>query len=64
MPRAGGCVSSTKALAISLLLGAISVIIGLAGGIVWVVSPERGQFAAAVADDAATGGPLEMQAGP
>jgi glycosyltransferase 2 family protein len=40
-------VDPAKSLAISLLLGVISVIIGLAGGIVWLVSPERGKFTAA-----------------
>ena len=53
-------VSPAKALAISLLMGAISVIIGVVGGIVWLTSPERGKFtaaqAAAMAEDAS--GPL------
>jgi hypothetical protein len=53
-------VSPAKALAISLLLGVISVIIGVAGGIVWLASPERGKFTAsqavALAEDAS--GPL------
>ena len=42
-------VSPAKALAISLLLGVIGVIIGVAGGIVWLASPERGRFTAAQA---------------
>ncbi len=41
--------SPAKALAISLLLGVISVIIGVAGGVVWLTSPERGKFTAAQA---------------
>jgi glycosyltransferase 2 family protein len=53
-------VSPAKALAISLLMGAISVIIGVVGGIVWLASPERGKFTAAqavaMAEDAS--GPL------
>ena len=53
-------VSPAKALAISLLMGAVSVIIGVAGGIVWLASPERGKFTAAqavaLAEDAS--GPL------
>jgi glycosyltransferase 2 family protein len=53
-------VSPGKALAISLLMGAISVIIGVVGGIVWLASPERGKFTAAqavaMAEDAS--GPL------
>jgi glycosyltransferase 2 family protein len=53
-------VSPAKALAISLLMGAISVIIGVVGGIVWLTSPERGKFTAAqavaMAEDAS--GPL------
>jgi hypothetical protein len=68
-------VSPAKALAISLLMGAIGVIIGIAGGAVWLASPERGRFSAAqavaLAEDAS--GPLldhgleqtgEMQGGP
>lgn len=50
-------VDPAKSLAISLLLGVISVIIGVAGGVVWLVSPERGRFTAAqavaLAEDAA-----------
>lgn len=42
-------VDPAKSLAISLLLGVISVIIGVAGGVVWLVSPERGKFTAAQA---------------
>jgi glycosyltransferase 2 family protein len=42
-------VSAPKALAISLLAGILSVIIGIAGGIVWLASPERGKFSAAQA---------------
>ena len=53
-------VSPAKALAISLLMGIISVIIGVCGGVVWLVSPERGKFTAAqavaMAEDAS--GPL------
>jgi hypothetical protein len=53
-------VSPAKALAISLLMGVISVIIGVAGGIVWLASPERGKFSAAhaVALAEGAGGPL------
>jgi hypothetical protein len=53
-------VSPAKALAISLLMGVISVIIGIAGGIVWLVSPERSKFTAAQAVALAEGasGPL------
>ncbi|SDS22877.1 lysylphosphatidylglycerol synthase transmembrane domain-containing protein [Bradyrhizobium canariense] len=40
-------VPSDKALSISLLLGAISVIIGVIGGIIWLASPERGSYATA-----------------
>jgi glycosyltransferase 2 family protein len=58
-------VSSTKALAISLLSGVISVIIGIVGGGVWLASPERGNFTAeqatAAADHTDT---LEMQGSP
>lgn len=45
-------VSSEEALSISLLLGAISVIIGLIGGVIWLASPERGSYSA---DKAASG---------
>ncbi|MCA1467328.1 MULTISPECIES: lysylphosphatidylglycerol synthase transmembrane domain-containing protein [Bradyrhizobium] len=39
-------VSSEQALSVSLLLGAISVIIGLVGGVIWLASPERGSYSA------------------
>lgn len=39
-------VPSEDALSISLLLGAISVIIGLTGGVIWLASPERGMYSA------------------
>jgi hypothetical protein len=42
-------VEPAKSLAISLLLGVISVIVGVAGGVVWLASPERGKFTAAQA---------------
>jgi uncharacterized membrane protein YbhN (UPF0104 family) len=38
-----------RALSISLLLGAVSVIIGVAGGAIWLASPERSTYAAASA---------------
>lgn len=49
-------VPSEAALSVSLLLGAISVIIGFVGGVIWLTSPERGSYAAdkaaKVAEDA------------
>ena len=49
-------VPSEEALSVSLLLGAISVIIGLVGGVIWLASPERGSYssdkAAKAAEDA------------
>ncbi|MBR0930265.1 lysylphosphatidylglycerol synthase transmembrane domain-containing protein [Bradyrhizobium sp. 62B] len=39
-------VPSEQALSVSLLLGAISVIIGLVGGAIWLASPERGLYSA------------------
>jgi hypothetical protein len=50
-------VSSEEALSVSLLLGAISVIIGLVGGVIWLASPERGSYAAAKAANAAEEAP-------
>ncbi|MBR0907056.1 lysylphosphatidylglycerol synthase transmembrane domain-containing protein [Bradyrhizobium liaoningense] len=46
-------VSSEEALSVSLLLGAISVIIGLVGGVIWLASPERGSYSADKAAKAA-----------
>lgn len=46
-------VPSEEALSVSLLLGAISVIIGLAGGVIWLASPERGSYSADKAAKAA-----------
>jgi uncharacterized membrane protein YbhN (UPF0104 family) len=46
-------VSSAKALVISLLLGSISAIVGMVGGVIWLVSSERGNFTAAQASTAA-----------
>lgn len=45
-------VPSEQALSVSLLLGAISVIIGLVGGAIWLASPERGSYSAAKAQEA------------
>ncbi|MDA9533247.1 lysylphosphatidylglycerol synthase transmembrane domain-containing protein [Bradyrhizobium sp. CCBAU 25338] len=39
-------VPSEEALSVSLLLGAISVIVGLVGGVIWLASPERGSYSA------------------
>jgi glycosyltransferase 2 family protein len=50
-------VPSEQALSVSLLLGAISVIIGLVGGSIWLASPERGSYAADRAAEAATEAP-------
>ena len=47
-------VPSEEALSVSLLLGAISVIIGLVGGAIWLASPERGSYSADKAAKAAT----------
>lgn len=38
-----------KALSISLLLGAISVIVGVVGGVIWLTSAERGAYSVASA---------------
>ncbi|WP_456618177.1 MULTISPECIES: lysylphosphatidylglycerol synthase transmembrane domain-containing protein [unclassified Bradyrhizobium] len=46
-------VPSEEALSVSLLLGAVSVIIGLAGGVIWLASPERGSYSADKAAKAA-----------
>lgn len=46
-------VPSEEALSVSLLLGAISVIIGLVGGGIWLASPERGSYSADKAAKAA-----------
>lgn len=48
-------VSSEDALSISLLLGAISVFIGMVGGAIWLLSPERGTYSASLAAEAADG---------
>jgi uncharacterized membrane protein YbhN (UPF0104 family) len=48
-------VPSENALSISLLLGAISVIIGLVGGVIWLTSAERGTYSAASAVEQAAG---------
>lgn len=45
-------VPSEEALSVSLLLGAISVIVGLVGGVIWLASPERGSYSAASAAEA------------
>ncbi|WP_448044165.1 lysylphosphatidylglycerol synthase transmembrane domain-containing protein [Bradyrhizobium liaoningense] len=50
-------VPSEEALSVSLLLGAISVIIGLLGGVIWLASPERGSYSADRAAKAAEEGP-------
>jgi len=50
-------VPSEEALSISLLLGAVSVIIGLAGGVIWLASPERGSYSADKAAKAAEQSP-------
>jgi len=55
-------VSSEEALSVSLLLGAISVIIGLVGGVIWLASPERGSYAAAKAAEEAPGYGLGKEA--
>ena len=46
-------VPSEQALSVSLLLGAISVIIGVVGGVIWLASPERGSYSADKAKAAA-----------
>lgn len=48
-------IPSEKSLSISLLMGAISVIIGLIGGVIWLTSVERGTYSAASAAKAAAG---------
>lgn len=50
-------VPSEQALSVSLLLGAISVIIGLVGGVIWLASPERGSYSADKAAKAAQEAP-------
>ena len=50
-------IPSEKALSISLLMGAISVIIGVVGGVIWLASAERGAYSAATAAEAAAGSP-------
>ena len=50
-------IPSEKALSISLLLGAISMIIGVVGGAIWLMSAERGAYSAASAAEAAAGSP-------
>ncbi|AMA58819.1 lysylphosphatidylglycerol synthase transmembrane domain-containing protein [Bradyrhizobium sp. CCGE-LA001] len=50
-------VPSEQALSVSLLLGAISVIIGLVGGVIWLASPERGSYSADKAAKAAEEAP-------
>lgn len=50
-------VPSEEALSVSILLGAVSVIIGLAGGVIWLTSPERGSYAADKAAKAAEESP-------
>ncbi len=50
-------VPSEQALSVSLLLGAISVIIGLVGGVIWLASPERGSYSADNAAKAAAEAP-------
>ncbi|WP_256808389.1 MULTISPECIES: lysylphosphatidylglycerol synthase transmembrane domain-containing protein [unclassified Bradyrhizobium] len=46
-------VPSEEALSVSILLGAVSVLIGLAGGVIWLASPERGSYSADKAAKAA-----------
>jgi glycosyltransferase 2 family protein len=48
-------ISSEDALSISLLLGVISVFIGVVGGAIWLLSPERGTYSASLAAEAADG---------
>lgn len=50
-------VPSEEALSVSLLLGAISVIIGIVGGAIWLASAERGSYSAESAAKAAEGVP-------
>ena len=50
-------VPSEEALSVSLLLGAISVIIGIVGGAIWLASAERGSYSAESAAEAAEGVP-------
>ncbi|WP_025037005.1 lysylphosphatidylglycerol synthase transmembrane domain-containing protein [Bradyrhizobium sp. DOA9] len=50
-------VPSEEALSVSLLLGGISVIIGLVGGVIWLASPERGSYSADKAAKAAEESP-------
>lgn len=50
-------VPSEEALSVSLLLGAISVIVGLVGGVIWLASPERGSYSADKAARAAEEAP-------
>lgn len=42
-------VPSDKALSVSLLLGVVSVIVGVSGGVIWLASPERSIYSAASA---------------
>ncbi|MBR0975064.1 lysylphosphatidylglycerol synthase transmembrane domain-containing protein [Bradyrhizobium japonicum] len=46
-------VPSEEALSVSILLGAVSVLIGLAGGVIWLASRERGSYSADKAAKAA-----------
>jgi uncharacterized membrane protein YbhN (UPF0104 family) len=50
-------VPSEEALSVSLLLGAISVLVGVAGGVIWLASPERGLYSADKAAKAAEESP-------
>ncbi|MGY8637268.1 lysylphosphatidylglycerol synthase transmembrane domain-containing protein [Bradyrhizobium sp. 14AA] len=50
-------VPSEEALSVSLLLGAVSVIVGLAGGVIWLSSAERGSYSADKAAKAAEESP-------
>ena len=50
-------VPSEEALSVSLLLGAISVIIGIVCGAIWLASAERGSYSAESAAEAAEGVP-------
>ncbi|WP_063682738.1 lysylphosphatidylglycerol synthase transmembrane domain-containing protein [Bradyrhizobium stylosanthis] len=50
-------IPSEEALSVSILLGGVSVIIGLAGGVIWLASPERGSYSADKAAKAAEESP-------
>lgn len=50
-------VPSEEALSVSILMGGVSALIGLAGGVIWLASPERGSYSADKAAKAAEESP-------